>query len=293
MRAAEWLRLRRQIPGRPTNREKVEHLLQEYYKLNQWPAFDHVVYAVDLTHYSNRGDKGYYRRHDTAHNRIRYMQKHFLPVTADPWSSVTHSMYTMNRTPTGGDKSVDGRILKELTEEILDFYPALKVPIVLEKPIEAHFDAEGRFHCEDGPAILWASGARHYFWNGVSCSRRFVEEPPTVGYINSQWNQERKRVLLERFGVDKWLKAMHAKCIAEDECGKLWQIEGFTAPRPWMQHQNREAVQYVEVVNGSPEPDGEYRKFFLRVPPHITTPKAGVAWTYGETPASYKIKART
>ncbi len=43
----------------------------------------------------------------------------------------------------------------------------------------------------------------------------------------------------------------------------------------------------VEVVNASPEPDGTFRTYFLRVPPRTATAKAGVAWTFGLTEEEY------
>ena len=37
----------------------------------------------------------------------------------------------------------------------------------------------------------------------------------------------------------------------------------------------------VEVQNSTPEPDGSYRTYFLRVPNHTFTARDGVAWTFG------------
>jgi hypothetical protein len=37
----------------------------------------------------------------------------------------------------------------------------------------------------------------------------------------------------------------------------------------------------VRVRNSTPEPDGTYKHYFLRVPPNITRAKQAVAWTFG------------
>ena len=42
-----------------------------------------------------------------------------------------------------------------------------------------------------------------------------------------------------------------------------------------------EAWAAVDVTNGSPEPDGTYKHYFLQVPATVRTAREGVAWTYG------------
>ena len=37
----------------------------------------------------------------------------------------------------------------------------------------------------------------------------------------------------------------------------------------------------LEVENSTPEPDGSYKRYFLRVPPEVRTPREAVAWTFG------------
>jgi hypothetical protein len=36
----------------------------------------------------------------------------------------------------------------------------------------------------------------------------------------------------------------------------------------------------VKVVNSTPEPDGSFKDYLLRVPPDIRTPREAVAWTF-------------
>jgi hypothetical protein len=43
----------------------------------------------------------------------------------------------------------------------------------------------------------------------------------------------------------------------------------------------------VHVVNSTPEPDGTYNNYFLRVPPETKTAREGVAWTFGLTADEY------
>jgi hypothetical protein len=43
----------------------------------------------------------------------------------------------------------------------------------------------------------------------------------------------------------------------------------------------------VKVKNSTPEPDGLFKDYFLRVPPTVKTAHEAVAWTFGETPETY------
>ena len=69
---------------------------------------------------------------------------------------------------------------------------------------------------------------------------------------------------VERLGWERFLETANAELRAQDDYGKLWattvRIDG-------------ERVQLVEVVNATAEPDGSYRRYFLRVPPGIDRPR--------------------
>ena len=65
---------------------------------------------------------------------------------------------------------------------------------------------------------------------------------------------------------------------ADDRAGTLWR-------KQWGDWWNAWAA--VEVVNGTPEPDGTMKHYFLQVPPEIRTPTEAVAWTYGMSAERY------
>lgn len=50
---------------------------------------------------------------------------------------------------------------------------------------------------------------------------------------------------------------------------------------------NPERYQMVLVVNATPEPDGTYRDYWLRVPPYVRTARAAVASTFGLAAEEY------
>jgi hypothetical protein len=49
----------------------------------------------------------------------------------------------------------------------------------------------------------------------------------------------------------------------------------------------------VEVENGTREPNGWRRRYFLRVPPNMRSAHEAVAWTFGLTPEQYAAVRRT
>jgi hypothetical protein len=64
----------------------------------------------------------------------------------------------------------------------------------------------------------------------------------------------------------------------QDETGTLWR-------RTWPRGDGWAAV---EVLNGTPGPDGKVERYVLQVPPELETARAAVAWTYGMTDSQYR-----
>ena len=95
--------------------------------------------------------------------------------------------------------------------------------------------------------------------------------------MSEEANAEVRRVMIERLGNEKFLKLAGAKSIHQDRCGNLYRIE---LP-------GDEPLVAVEVVNSTPEPDGHFKRYFLRVPPNITRAKDAVAWTFAMKPEDY------
>jgi hypothetical protein len=101
--------------------------------------------------------------------------------------------------------------------------------------------------------------------------------------IGAETNAELRRVMLERYGFDRYLAETGAKPISRDDAGVLWRID---LP-------GDEPVVMVEVVNSTPEPDGTHLTYWLRVPPRTRTAHEGVAWTFGLSPGEYQPLKQT
>jgi hypothetical protein len=151
------------------------------------------------------------------------------------------------------------------------------------------FDERGRAHRGDGPAVLHFDGKGDYYWHGVQVPQHVVMAPEkiTVEEIDFEENAEVRRVMLERFGVERFLKQCKAKLVHTDETGKLFRWRAREGGR------GEEALQFVVVKNSTPEPDGTYKDYYLRVPPGVTTARAAVAWTFGMDARQYKPQKET
>lgn len=89
--------------------------------------------------------------------------------------------------------------------------------------------------------------------------------------------------MLERYGPSKYLLDSGAKQVHRDGCGRLYRKD----------MAGDEPLVMVRVTNSSPEPDGTFREYFLRVPPTTQTAREAVAWTFGLTAEKYRPSVET
>ncbi|MGW4464167.1 DUF6745 domain-containing protein [Micromonospora sp. NPDC004704] len=165
------------------------------------------------------------------------------------------------------------------------WWPYERVVILSERPVRVERDNLGRLHHGDGPALLYPDGFGLHVWRGMPIPAEVAEELPrlSVERIRAESNAEVRRVMLEHFGYDRYLRDSNARAIHRDECGVLWRIE---LPQD-------EPLVMVEVVNSTPEPDGTRRTYWLRVPPQTRTARGGVAWTFGLSEEEYAPLVQT
>jgi hypothetical protein len=90
-------------------------------------------------------------------------------------------------------------------------------------------------------------------------------------------NAEVRRIMIERYGQARYLVDSEAKVIHSDDFGTLYRTE--------IAHD--EPLVMVKVVNSTPESDGSFKDYFLRVPPEMERAKQAVAWTFAKQEAEY------
>ena len=158
--------------------------------------------------------------------------------------------------------------------------------MISDRPEILTVDNQHRPHNDTGPFCRWRDGSALYAVHDVRVPRWVVEKPErlTVERIDTEPNAEIRRVMLDRFGWSRYLKAGGSTPVDHEEgIGTLHR-------KPV---KNDEDLVMVEVVNSSPESDGSWKRYILRVPPTTKTAREAVAWTFGMTAAEYRPSVET
>lgn len=127
-------------------------------------------------------------------------------------------------------------------------------------------------HCLDGPAVSFDGKLDVFAVNGRIVPARIICEPVTVADVQFEENAEIRAILLNRLGLDNYIKQSNSHVISSDDYGVLYHVETPLEIEPFM--------CLVEVTNSSPEPDGTFRKYYLRVPPTMNSARQAVAWSF-------------
>jgi len=151
---------------------------------------------------------------------------------------------------------------------------------VSDLPVRLLLNDQGRPHASDGPCCQWADGTALYAVHGMPVPAHLFEHPEalTAEAIEGQRHAELRRIMIERYGTGRFMRDSGARVADHDpHFGTLYRKELL----------GDEPIAMVAVRNATPEPDGRYRKFFLRVPPSTATARAAVAWTFGLDAGDY------
>jgi len=169
--------------------------------------------------------------------------------------------------------------LMELAQHASWFWPYENVCIMTERPLALKRDNRFRIHGETDMCLRYSDGWGLYAWHGVLVPPYVIllPEPLTFDLIESEPNAEVRRVLIERFGLENYLREGKVLRIHQDAAGILYR----------MNLESDEPILVVRVMNSTPEPDGTIKEYFLRVPPNMQRAKQAVAWTFGLTEEEY------
>jgi len=140
----------------------------------------------------------------------------------------------------------------------------------------------GRRLHNDSYAALESDIENLYFWHGVLVPAFVIVRPDwiTVKHIENETNAEVRRVMVSRYGEDKYILDSGLLPVSLDDFGELYCKE-FADDTP---------LTFVKVRNSTAEPDGSFKDYFLSVnPSHYNgdagrIPHAAVASTWRTTP---------
>jgi hypothetical protein len=164
---------------------------------------------------------------------------------------------------------------------------------ISDRPSVINRDSEGRLHCEVGPSIAYRDGWSLWHVHGVAVPQYVIERPHeiTVEKIDSETNAEVRRVMIDRYhlgaeisGAAAYIRDGGGKRLDHDErFGTLWHRDV----------SDDEPIVMLEVVNSTREPDGSFKRYWLRVPPNMRTAHEASAWTFGLEAAEYAPQIET
>jgi hypothetical protein len=143
--------------------------------------------------------------------------------------------------------------------------------MVSDFPSVLKVDESNRPHCEDGPSHQWRDGWSVYHWHGFRLpdDKIFVITHPekiTAELIDKEENAEVKRIMIERFGMDKYLSSGNAKLIdesIESATGNVRQLYQKEIQGP------EETIKalFLKLIDATPQADGTRRQFIIPVHP--------------------------
>jgi hypothetical protein len=154
-------------------------------------------------------------------------------------------------------------------------------------------DDRGLLHSLAGPACAYPDGWAIYAVHGVRVPRYLIERPREISVkrIDAEQNAEVRRIMIQRYrhgeeiaGPAAFLRDSGGERLDHDESyGTLWRRN---VP-------DDEPIVMIEVVNRTPEPDGRFKRYWLRVPPTMRTAHEAVAWTFDMPAEQYAPELET
>ncbi|MBZ0189364.1 MAG: hypothetical protein K8F91_24175 [Candidatus Obscuribacterales bacterium] len=165
------------------------------------------------------------------------------------------------------------------------WWPFEGLCIVTGRPTVLKVDEGGRLHNDLGTAVEYKDGFSIYARHGAFVPKRVIDFAfnKSAFAIDQERNVNVRNHMIDIYGMEKYVRDTGARLVQKDRFGALYRkdIAG------------HESLVMVKVKNSSPEPDGTYRNYFLRVPPETRTAREGIAWTFGFQEMQYLPERET
>ena len=148
--------------------------------------------------------------------------------------------------------------LMELAQAANWFLPHKGICWISERHSVVMQDERARLHCLTGPAVKYPDGFAIYAVHGVRVPGWVIDQPETITVkaIDGEANAEIRRVMVDRYGLARYIRDSGAQVIDHEEgVGTLYRKDE-AADSP---------IMMVEVVNSTPEPDGSFKRYMLDV----------------------------
>ena len=135
------------------------------------------------------------------------------------------------------------------------------IAIACEHPTVIKKDDRGRLHSENEAAIEWADGYAQYYIHGVAVTEKIIKTPEliTIDEINNETNLEKQRIMINRFGTDRYLIESGSKLVDAD-------LSSRKGARALMQ--DNQGLKWLVCTDGSTD-----RVYYLAAPKESKTCK--------------------
>jgi hypothetical protein len=173
------------------------------------------------------------------------------------------------------DERVRLNLFHELAKVMHHYIAFPEACLLCERPLKIICDDPDSFPIAGRCEVYYRDSFVVRAWDGVRMPLYAMQEP-TVEMIDEEPNAEIRQVLIRRYGFTRYLRDTTMELIHEDQCGTLYH-----------KRIGDELVAVVHVVNSTPEPDGTYKDYLLRVPPHVKTAREAVTWTFSMSEREY------
>jgi hypothetical protein len=133
-----------------------------------------------------------------------------------------------------------------------------------------------RIHRSDGPAVV-LNDRELYFWHGWQVSKATVLGEPTAGRILKEANQTEREVLLQRMGVENFVREAELKQVDSFRDSILFKVDTAGTRGHWRDGAWRQeplALAFLKVICPSTQ-----KTYFLRVDPDTENAKKALEST--------------
>ena len=133
-----------------------------------------------------------------------------------------------------------------------------------------------RLHRTDGPAVV-IKDQELYFWYGWQVSKETVLDPPTAERIIAEQNQTEREVLLQRMGVETFVREASLEPVDSFRDSVLLKVNTAQKQHRWNGNESVEepvSLTFIKVVCPSTQ-----HVHFLRVEPQVASAKQALEST--------------
>lgn len=189
--------------------------------------------------------------------------------------SVEEFLRTLGMADEGNPKLLLGTLIKAVGW----FCACANVCLVAERPTSLSRDSLGRLHSTEGPSVVFPDGWAIHCYEGVLVPAYVATSPEKIqiAEIERQSNTIVRQVMIQRYGVSRYLTDLGAQLVSQNELGSLWR----------MRQPNDEPLMLLRSTKPTPEPNGERREQLMRVPPEMENPSDAIAWSFGIGSSEY------